>query len=435
NMVWFEGSVADAVSKCKGDKALFIVYLHHNYESKNPETSRMEELWKQIDLSFFGVPYVAIKIEENSTPAHQFSNKNPICPSVYFIGSDAKPIEIITLIEECDEGIFVDKISNAFKKFSVDNGYVESEWSGMTKEEKVLRVQQLIAERKAKKAEAEEVEAREKELRRRMDGKAMIEAKERAKELELKEAAAAIRRQKQEDAAYKKRILEQMELERKDKLLEEQERLRNMAAQEATKPEAPKMKAIPTDVCRVQIRFPDGKTIVKEFQSKDKLQVLKNAIVNENRITTDFAIVQAYPRKELSEFEKDFLELQLTPSTTVLVIPNENKMSSLPLVRNVNSKFWTFILEPLVIIFNFFLSFIGFSSINTTSNSQEEVTKSSNDKAEDKGNKEEAIKRVSANAAEVRQRGNIRYLQNPDRNKPNDDDLTETFNGNSTSQL
>ncbi|CEF67359.1 BcDNA.GH10229 [Strongyloides ratti] len=438
-MVWFEGSVAEAVSKCKADKALFIVYLHHNYESNNPETLRMEELWTLIDPSFFSVPYVAIKVEENSLSARQFSciYKNPLFPSVYFIGTDAKPIDVITLIEECDESIFVDKISNAFKKFAIDNGYIETEWSGMTKEEKAIHAQKLIAERKAKKAEAEQAEARERELRRRMDGKAMLETKERAKELELKEAAAAIKKQKQEDAAYKKRILEQMALERKDKQLEEEERLKNMMAGDVSKPSAPKITSIPTDVCRVQIRFPDGKTIVKEFQSKDKLQVLKDAIINEKKMTTDFAIVQAYPRKELIEFEKDFLELQLTPSTTVLVIPNENKVSSMRLVRNVHSTFWTFVFESLIIIFNFFLSFIGFSSITSANapNVQEQTQSNNDKKKDDVIDKEEKLNRIPPSAAEVRQRGNIRFLQNSTRDKPDDDDLTETFNGNSTSQL
>uniref|UniRef100_A0A0N5CE78 UBX domain-containing protein 4 n=1 Tax=Strongyloides papillosus TaxID=174720 RepID=A0A0N5CE78_STREA len=436
-MVWFEGTVSEAVSKCKSDKALFIVYLHHNYEKKNPETVRMEELWTLVDPSFFNTPYVAIKVEEDTVPAQQFSSiyKNPLCPSIYFIGSDGKPIEIITLIEECDETIFVDKVSNAFKKFAVDNGYVETEWSGMTKEEKAIHARKLIAERKAKKSELEQIEMKEKELRRRMDGKAMHEAKERARELELLEAAAAIKKQKQEDAAYKKKILEQMALERKDKQLEEEERLRNMNAVETPKPAVPKVTSIPTDVCRVQIRFPDGKTIVKEFQSKDKLQVLKDVIINEKRITTDFAIVQAYPRKELLEFEKDFLELQLTPSTTVLVIPNENKISSMPLIRsrNVNSMLKIFIYNPLIVILNFFLSFVGFSPISTTTNTQEQEQQSS----EDRGNgvdKKETTNRAAANTSEVRQRGNIRFLRNSERDKP-DDDKTETFNGNSTSQL
>uniref|UniRef100_A0A0N4ZU28 UBX domain-containing protein 4 n=1 Tax=Parastrongyloides trichosuri TaxID=131310 RepID=A0A0N4ZU28_PARTI len=429
-MVWFEGSVADAVSKCKADKALFIVYLHHKFESNNPETSRMEELWTLLDPSFFEVPYVGIKVEENTLPAQQFSSiyKNPICPSVYFIGSDAKPIEIISLIEELDDSMFVDRVSNAFKKFAVDNGYVETMWSGMTKEEKVLHAQKLIKEKKAKKEEMAIIEAKEKELRRRNEGKAMLEAKEKARELELKEAAAAIKRQKEEDMAYKKRILEQMALERKEKQLEE-ERRRGLVTEEKSKPVVPKSTPIPTDSCRVQIRFHDGKTLVKEFPSSDKLQVLKEAIINEKKLTTDFAIIQAYPRKELTEFDKTFLDLELTPSAAVLVIPSEGKVS-LPLIRSKSAHtiIQTYILAPMIIILNFIRSFLGLSSITSNNVVQNESSPtltgteniSNNESNEDESN--------------VRQRGNIRFLRNS-RGDRSDDDRTETFNGNSTSQL
>lgn len=107
------------------------------------------------------------------------------------------------------------------------------------------------------------------------------------------------------------------------------------------------------------------------------------------------------------------------------------------LVRNVHSTFWTFVFESLIIIFNFFLSFIGFSSITSANapNVQEQAQSNNDKKKDDVIDKEEKLNRIPPSAAEVRQRGNIRFLQNSTRDKPDDDDLTETFNGNSTSQL
>uniref|UniRef100_A0AC35TY19 UBX domain-containing protein n=1 Tax=Rhabditophanes sp. KR3021 TaxID=114890 RepID=A0AC35TY19_9BILA len=375
-MVWFEGAVSEAVAKSKDEKAIFIVYLHHKLSEKQGETERFEAFWSQIDLGFFEVPYVAIRVEIGSTYFAQFASiyKHPVVPSTYFIGQDGKVIDIISLIEEIDGDIFINRITKAFDTFAGKNGYKSSVGASMTHEQKNEHVKQLVDKALALKQQKDLAESHQKEIDRINDGKKAAEAKEAFREKELKETAASLKRQKDEDKAYKKRLLDQMELEKRERQIDE-ERRKGIYTQPKKTPTAATV-AVASDRCQIQLRYPDGKTAVKEFDSTTSLQALYDIVVSEKTFEGEFSIVSAFPRKEFVDLEKNFLDYQLTPRSCILVVP----VQSAP------------------------------AETKTTDIKKPE---------------DESL---------VRQRTNIRSLPK-DGNASSDDERTETWNGNSTTQL
>uniref|UniRef100_A0A9J2P929 C2H2-type domain-containing protein n=1 Tax=Ascaris lumbricoides TaxID=6252 RepID=A0A9J2P929_ASCLU len=87
----------------------------------------------------------------------------------------------------------------------------------LTEEEKQRRLaaaQAKLKEIRAQKAEQEAKEAIEKELRRRREGQSMAQAEEERKRREMKEWAEAKKREKREEELARRRVLEQIKMDR-----------------------------------------------------------------------------------------------------------------------------------------------------------------------------------------------------------------------------
>eukprot|EP00118_Oscarella_pearsei_P000996 m.6327 g.6327 ORF g.6327 m.6327 type:complete len:501 (+) comp15573_c0_seq1:22-1524(+) len=93
-MLWFEGSIAEAIQKARKDCKLFVVYVEGNDEG----TKKMEDVWldPEVVQEFDGIGTVVLKIKAETQEYRHFVQVYPVAvvPSSYFIGENGLPLEI-----------------------------------------------------------------------------------------------------------------------------------------------------------------------------------------------------------------------------------------------------------------------------------------------------------------------------------------------------
>ncbi|TKR77389.1 hypothetical protein L596_018373 [Steinernema carpocapsae] len=338
-MEWFDGSIAVAIEKCRNKQALFIVYVYNAGEKETQNDVQFNKVLEELDTDKFDVNFIAIRLKTGSEDAKHFANiyPTPVVPAFYAIGKAGTPLKIIT----APSGITAERFTEEFqgtvdtfnaaiegakpKKILKTNRCAADDLEGveMTLEEKQKRAMELLAKKKAEEAEKELQEAKKKEIERRKDGQAMMKAREEQKDREILEAMEQRKKEKAENEAQLKRLREQIRLDR-----EERAKKPHVEAEAAPKA-APVVKPIPTDECRIQVKFPNGSTLIKQLASAQPLQVIVDAIKEDGRHSGSFYLVQMYPRTELNDYEKTLLDLGLTPSAVILLVPGLGRMGLL----------------------------------------------------------------------------------------------------------
>uniref|UniRef100_A0A914DZC4 UBX domain-containing protein 4 n=1 Tax=Acrobeloides nanus TaxID=290746 RepID=A0A914DZC4_9BILA len=353
-MDWYLGSVNDAIKHCLEQKALLIVYIHHPESENNNSTVHFNSLWENFDnSSIVQLNYVALKLEHNSEGSKQFAAifPTPIVPACYVIGLGGKPLEIITTVEELTleklnasvkkaaelyEQQFMEFLSKPSSPPSATSDYAnaaaavsgenvpqtDSQGQEIPLEDRVLLARQKIAEKRKLDEEKKKQEEHEKELRRIKEGKLMQESKERSKENEIREAAEERRKQKQADQETLRRLREQIRLDKEARAQKASGGVPKEPEEEkpSTAAEPVINKPVATDECRIQCKFPDGSTLIKQFKSDSPLQVVIDAVKEDGRMPGEFFLVQTYPRKQLTEYDKSLLDHGLTPASALLVV-------------------------------------------------------------------------------------------------------------------
>lgn len=154
---------------------------------------------------------------------------------------------------------------------------------------KVLEIRQKIKVHQEKKAKIEAEEAREKERKRREDGKAMIAHKEAVRDREIREAAQQRRREKNEDEIARKRVLDQIKLDREAR----KAKAAGLPVPEQ-KPLAPAPQVAPSkdySTTTLQFRLLDGSTVRQKF---DAIEPVSSYLLFENLIFFQLAMVRAW---------------------------------------------------------------------------------------------------------------------------------------------
>ncbi|KAF7632112.1 UBX domain-containing protein [Meloidogyne graminicola] len=172
-------------------------------------------------------------------------------------------------------------------------------------------------------------------------------------------------------------------------------------------------KPINSDDCRIQCRFPDGSTLKLVFPSKEPLQVVYNAVNEDERKPSSFFLMQSYPRKKLTEMDKSLLELGLTPSAVILVVSEKEGNELLLPTYSYFEMLIGFLFTPFAAIWRFFYSFLN--NRETSNKENKTSTKKKNEKGE----------------TTVKD-GNIRRFKE---DSSDHSDTDATWNGNSTQQL
>ncbi|XP_063285426.1 UBX domain-containing protein 4 [Pelobates fuscus] len=93
-MLWFQGSIPEAISAAKQRGAVFVVFVAGDDE----QSTQMLESWEKDEVEQVATDgIVAIKIDSKSETCLQFSQIYPVVciPSSFFIGENGIPLEVI----------------------------------------------------------------------------------------------------------------------------------------------------------------------------------------------------------------------------------------------------------------------------------------------------------------------------------------------------
>uniref|UniRef100_A0A914RN24 UBX domain-containing protein n=1 Tax=Parascaris equorum TaxID=6256 RepID=A0A914RN24_PAREQ len=115
--------------------------------------------------------------------------------------------EAMNYLLDSDEN---EKISDAISQPKVESADQQTK----EKQKRLAAAQAKLKEIRAQKAEQEAKEAIEKELRRRREGQSVAQAEEERKRREMKEWAEAKKREKREEELARRRVLEQIKMDR-----------------------------------------------------------------------------------------------------------------------------------------------------------------------------------------------------------------------------
>ncbi|VDN05198.1 unnamed protein product [Thelazia callipaeda] len=165
------------------------------------------------------------------------------------------------------------------------------------KKEKLASLQHKLKEIKVRKEEEEKKEALEKEKRRRLEGKSMAKVEQERKDLEIKKLLEQKKREKQEEAEARKRVLEQIRLDRE---------ARKAAQEQRQQPQSASPNEVRDDsFCHIQVRLFDGSVIKEKFKSDEPLSHVRLWVeMNDKNLTmkgTPFTLMTPFPRKIFTE--------------------------------------------------------------------------------------------------------------------------------------
>ncbi|XP_055325108.1 UBX domain-containing protein 4 [Sitodiplosis mosellana] len=466
-MNWFSGNIAEAVALSKAKNSIFVVYCEGTDELSTAFTELINNEIVRTKLE--SDDFVAIRVQSDSEAYMQFAAiyKLVPLPSLFFIGKNGAPIEIVTGVTKTVDELNskIDGVLNGTKpkpsdsssaaasanliaseqsasnegdtEIVCENGVcykrpkenkteaasTEDTSSGSTpqiiNEEKLNRAKELI-ERKRKEKEEEDARlAKERELNRRRVGQDLQNFKQRQEESEMKKLQEERKRDKIEEQAARKRILEQIALDKAERA----QRFSNVPP--APKPEASSstvsnpLPPVVSDsaVARIQFKKPDGEIDVKTF-GRDELFSVVRSYVEENVIVGSvirgFALATTFPRHEFSADDnaKSLFDLGLVPSSVILILPLDKAPSrKLPIETSygifsmLTTIFWG-VVSPMLAAFSYVRNWVF-----TRNRAESGAAKRANE--EELNHNEQAKKRIlrfdnakqstSAEAADVKQ--------------------------------
>lgn len=410
-MNWYAGNIAEAVNLAKTRGAVFVVYVEGTDELSQKLTSIINEdaIRKLLESNSF----VAIKIQSESEAYVQFAQiyKLVPLPSLFFIGSNGQPIDIVTGVIASSQELS-DRIRNVASRAqislpSASAANVEPnlpgpstastspststtevvvcegdvcrkvtipsetpapetpETAANTKslEDKMKLAKELLEKKKEEKEKEDAKRLKDQETQRRQTGRDLQSFKERQHEIDLLQMKEERQKDKIADKAARKRILDQIAQDRAERAQRSNLMSTPPAAEvdQSKKFVPPKVNA---DFTRIQFKKPDGESEMHTFNSSDKFQILR-AYVAESVIGAsmrDYTLASTFPRKEytVEDDDKTMSELDLAPSAVILILPSDKSRNPLPLVGGgarplgmVNSLFWG-AFGQLLSIFNYF---------------------------------------------------------------------------------
>ncbi|KJH51125.1 UBX domain protein [Dictyocaulus viviparus] len=175
--------------------------------------------------------------------------------------------------------------------------------ASLTPEERAKKAAELrerIRVARAQKEEAEKKEEIEKERRRREEGKKMLELKEKQRANELRAIAEERRREKQEEAAARQRVLEQIKIDRET---------RNARASGRHL------------VDHVPISTPTHSNAHVKRDYSEALSAVREWLEVNHSDGSPFTLLMPFPRKVMTEedYEKPLKDLGLAPSANLVM--------------------------------------------------------------------------------------------------------------------
>jgi hypothetical protein len=438
-ITWYPRKFADAVERSHRNKQLLIISVTYSQVNQTEDTILQDTLLNSFDFGDCKVLAVRVELDSVGSNMKVFSESFPDVdsPGIIFVGLNdkAEPKVYDKLPSLCDLSESATPILEEYKAnyikfreanpdFTSDHEEIEPV-EELSLEEKKKSVKEAIAKAKAKKAKEEEEEQLRREIQRIKDGKNALDMQEKIKEVNQRRE---IEKQRMEKEADQKRLRELRELERRDK----EERARRKAeaqgtAQPASSTPAPstvetKPQPIASDDCRICYQFPDGTRVMKVFKSSVNFREVFDAIKDDPHIQGSYKLFTTFPRKAIEEYNKNLIELCLTPASVLAVVKIEEMQvvnQGVGYLKNAAMMAFTLVCGPLASLFQFFSLLFGFRVENPTEPSES-----------DKQPKRQ--QRRSREEKKFKKDGKIQGL-NDDDSKSSDEE--GTWNGNSTQQL
>ncbi|XP_042899566.1 UBX domain-containing protein 1-B isoform X2 [Parasteatoda tepidariorum] len=195
------------------------------------------------------------------------------------------------------------------------------------KREQVKKLEVLIKQRRAEKAEKEKKEALEKEKTRRKTGQEITHVRQKIQEDEMKRLAELKRQEKLEAKIARQKVLEQIERDkqaRREKFGMPNPNTSTPSAPSAPAP-VPVAPSISYDECKLQIRLTNGQCLTQTFKPNEELAAVR-LYVEMNRTDGDgpFTLMTNFPKKVFtsSDMNCPLSELGLVPSAVIIVSKN-----------------------------------------------------------------------------------------------------------------
>jgi hypothetical protein len=196
----------------------------------------------------------------------------------------------------------------------------------LTPEERAQQIAMLnkrIADLRAKKAADEEQRDRDREISRRKEGQATVEAKKKWEDTQSQREDEKLKREKEEEKRARERVrqrIEQDKLERAAKNKKEAPTAQPAPQVQPTQPSQPAQTKTYTEAI-VQVRLTDGSTLKGTFQPTDTMSKVF-AYVESNRSDGRgaFSLMTTFPRRVFNKGDSTTLiDAGLVPNGTVVL--------------------------------------------------------------------------------------------------------------------
>ncbi|CAO1309898.1 unnamed protein product [Diamesa tonsa] len=488
-MKWFTGGIGEAIQQAK-DKT-FVVFVEGD-DSSSQDLSSLIDV-KNISDKLESQQFVAIKIKSNTPEYFNFAKIYTLVPvpSLFFI-QNGIPVKIVTSVvtteAEMEESIATvlgsasspqpsssqqTSASAAITPTpSAENIGIEksAQESEKEKEEMMKKAMKIIEQKRTERINEEKKVERERELKRRKEGQAVIDMKKLKDDQDMKNIMDERRKEKLEADAAKARV---KSLIAADKA----ERLAKFGASVESNPPSPDSPVLPSPVvevvppnsARIQFRKPDGENQSHIFEAKslfsDLHKFVKNTVLVGSNLK-DFALATTFPKREFTQadFGKTLLELELAPSSVLLIIPAKKAVlfstgppSSLSqtsgggLTVMIQSLFMTLVYGPMVALYSYIKNMFNKAREGAGVDKRNEDILTPNDAAK-KRNLDRFDNRAGTSSQSF---GNTSGGQSPSmgakpkttaykrpsnihrlrQNSDDSEDEEKTYNGNSTQQL
>ncbi|XP_056127326.1 UBX domain-containing protein 4 isoform X2 [Rhinichthys klamathensis goyatoka] len=496
-MRWFEGSIPAAIASAKQRKSVFVVVITGSDDQSSQlisswETESVSDAVENCCVA------IRVDAQSETCVQFSQIYPVVCIPSSFFIGENGIPLEVIAGSVPADElkrriikvtQMHTEQIeggetdterpdqtpvcdsqdasnsSSATSKESLSvpmeedgaSGYVtpgedkslRSEDASQPDEPLDARVERLtkkLEERREQKKKAEEENELKKEVERRKMGKEVLDYKKKQEDEKTKRLLDERNREKAEEKAARERVKQQIALDRADRAAryaqnqQDTEATRLAALQARAAEHEAKRDATQRErsaVARIQFRLPDGSSFTNQFPSEARLQEVRQFAAQEvgNRYG-QFSLATMFPRREFTaeDLEKSLLELELTPSASIVLLPS-SRPSSAVVRSSAGGGVWALLgslLYPLLAVWRIIRGFL-FSAAPPPTAGHNQHTHNTHDSGAGAEPKRDAVRKrvLEKRPEDFKKDGKIYRL----RTQEDSEDDNNTWNGNSTQQM
>ncbi|XP_074550234.1 UBX domain-containing protein 4 [Halichoeres trimaculatus] len=383
-MIWFQGSIPDAIASAKQRSSVFVVVI----TGEDEQSAQLMSSWEDDTVSEAAKnTCVAIRVDANSETCVQFSQIYPVVciPSSFFIGENGIPLEVIAgsvpaqelmkrihrvkqmhaqqittdtaasgATGSCESTATVPEVpepeaapvlasdpgpsvpimaASETTKASLSVNPTEEQSSHQTEENleaKVERLTKKLEERREQRKIGEEESEIKKEIERRKMGKDMQDFKKKQEEEKTKRLLEERNREKAEEKAARERVKQQIAQDRADRAaryakVQEEDKAAKEAAEQARQAQQEARKEAMlrerSTVARIQFRLPDGSSITNQFPSQSRLQEARQFAVQEvGNRYGNFSLATMFPRREFTNEDLDKTLLELELAPSASIV-------------------------------------------------------------------------------------------------------------------